>query len=147
MYFTIRDVFQTGLPMTMISTRWNEQQTLFSDIDALGMFLDNHDNPRFLNSHILPSLYKSALAFSLTARGIAMMYYGSEQAFKGGNDPFNREEMWNSFSTTSPLYIFVQTIMKYKAKENVNASPFVEKWASKNLYVFTRGNFIVALTN
>jgi alpha-amylase len=87
----------TGLPMTMISTRWAELNSIFDDLDSLGIFLDNHDKPRFLNSHILPSLYKSALAFSLTARGITMMYYGSEQGLKGGNDPYNREELWNSF--------------------------------------------------
>jgi hypothetical protein len=37
--------------------------------------------------------------------------------------------------------------MTYKTKQEVTSNTYIEKWASNNLYVFTRGNFIVALTN
>jgi alpha-amylase len=37
---------------------------------------------------------KNALVFALTATGIPFYYYGSEQAYAGGNDPQNRESLW-----------------------------------------------------
>lgn len=35
--------------------------------------------------------FKAALIFSMTTRGIPFVYYGTEHAFKGGQDPQNRE--------------------------------------------------------
>jgi alpha-amylase len=32
-------------------------------------------------------MFKNALLFALTGRGIPFYYYGSEQAYAGGNDP------------------------------------------------------------
>jgi len=32
-------------------------------------------------------MFKAALTFALTARGIPYFYYGSEQAYAGGKDP------------------------------------------------------------
>jgi alpha-amylase len=68
----------------------------------LGNFNDNHDNPRFLND-LVGNLYKdekqkvgiqekykmfqAITAFCLTNDGIPIIYYGTEQAFSGGNDP------------------------------------------------------------
>jgi hypothetical protein len=37
--------------MTGITDRYNAEASKFSDIDALGVFVDNHDNPRFLNGN------------------------------------------------------------------------------------------------
>jgi alpha-amylase len=78
MYYSIRDVFAYGKSMRTISNRWASNQKAFKDVDALGLFVDNHDNARFLNGNGDQRLFKSALAFSLTARGIPFFYYGSE---------------------------------------------------------------------
>ena len=51
MYFTIKDVFGSGQSMYNIKNRFSEEQSKFKDIDALGIFVDNHDNARFLNQH------------------------------------------------------------------------------------------------
>ena len=56
-------------------------------------FLDNHDLPRFLFES-RPELLRVAQAFLLTWDGIPCLYYGTEQAFAGGVDPRNREDMW-----------------------------------------------------
>lgn len=84
MYYSIRDAFAYGKSMKVIQNRWNEEFPKFKDLDALGIFVDNHDNPRFLNGNGEKRLFKSALAFALTARGIPFFYYGSEQGFAGG---------------------------------------------------------------
>lgn len=41
---------------------------------------------------------------TLTSVGIPIIYYGSEQYFNGGQDPYDREPMWNSFNRNSDLY-------------------------------------------
>ena len=147
MYYTIRDVFMYGKSMRNIPDRWSQNQKYFRDVDALGIFVDNHDNSRFLHTNNDVRLFKSALTFSLTARGIPFFYYGSEQGFNGGDDPYNREVLWRNFDRNSDLFKFTQTLNKARATQGVVNHPFAEKWADDNLYAFTRGKFFVALTN
>jgi alpha-amylase len=90
-----------------ISSRYQTEASYFNDIDALGIFVDNHDNARFLNGNNNEMRFKNALVFSLTARGIPFVYYGSEQGFKGGDDPNNREVLWTSMNTGSDLYKYI----------------------------------------
>ena len=94
MYYTIRDTFGNKGSLKNLSEKFKTQEGIFKDVDALGLFVDNHDNSRFLHTYNDVTSFKSALAFALTARGIPFFYYGSEQAFTGGNDPNNREIMW-----------------------------------------------------
>jgi hypothetical protein len=51
MYYTIKDVWMYGKSMYEIRNRYNEEATKFVDVDALGVFVDNHDNARFLNGN------------------------------------------------------------------------------------------------
>lgn len=118
MYYTIRDVWAYGKSMKNIATRWSSNKA-FKDIDALGIFVDNHDNNRFLNVKNNKVLFKSALTFALTARGIPFFYYGSEQGFAGGADPNNREPMWNNLDKTSDLYVYIKTLNKARKAESV----------------------------
>lgn len=97
--------------------------------DALVNFMDNHDVSRFLyglNPTVAGDLMRggrncasgvvdgrnprdverfrprlhAALTFLLTEDGIPCLYYGTEQDFRGGNDPSNRERLWDTqFST------------------------------------------------
>jgi alpha-amylase len=78
MYYTINDVWKSGKSMKNIQSRFSAEASKFTDIDALGIFVDNHDNARFLNSQKDHNKFKSALVFALTARGIPFYYYGSE---------------------------------------------------------------------
>jgi len=48
MYYTIRDVWAYGKSMRNIANRWATNNQNFRDVDALGIFVDNHDNSRFL---------------------------------------------------------------------------------------------------
>ncbi|HUC84691.1 MAG TPA: alpha-amylase family glycosyl hydrolase [Candidatus Acidoferrales bacterium] len=81
-------------------------------------FLDNHDQPRFLHDSQTNRL-EMALVFLYTARGIPCLYYGTEQAFNGATDPYDREDMFagrfkdrgligvDSFNMTHPLFQWV----------------------------------------
>ncbi len=66
-------------------------------------FISNHDVGRFL--FFMPAewsqrekrqLLHLALSYLLTVDGIPCLYYGVEQEFEGGNDPANRETLWDS---------------------------------------------------
>lgn len=102
-YFRLKDVFLQNKDMTAIKQNYDDWKKVLSSIDMLGSFTDNHDNQRFLSycgkgqTQCL-SLYKSWTAFTLTSSGIPIIYYGTEQLFKGGNDPFNREIIWNNLN-------------------------------------------------
>ncbi len=61
-------------------------------------FLDNHDVRRFMHSSRAnnnTNRLAVALAFLYTSRGIPNLYYGTEQNFNGGDDPSNREDMFD----------------------------------------------------
>ena len=81
------------------------------DSTLMGTFLENHDNPRFAGLTSDPSLRRNAIAFTILADGIPIIYAGQEQGYTGGPDPANREAVWLSgYSTTSALYTFIATL-------------------------------------
>ncbi len=91
-------------------------------------FLDNHDQARFLSSgkaNNNTDRLKVALVFHYTARGIPCLYYGTEQAFNGGNDPYDREDMFDgqfeqgpslgdNFNLTHPLFQWVARLNNFR---------------------------------
>jgi alpha-amylase len=147
MYYTIRDVFGSKQSMMGIKNRFNEEGGHFSDVDALGLFVDNHDNARFLNQYKDQRMFKNALTFALTSRGIPFFYYGSEQAYGGGNDPQNRESLWQDMNTNSDIYQMTAAINKARKSTQSFNHPSDEKYVMDNFYAFARGDMFVALTN
>lgn len=86
-------------------------------------FLDNHDVGRFLFyqffnndlaavsagqmttkdfNAIRDQKLRIALVFLFTEQGIPCIYYGDEQGYEGGNDPANREDLWDSGYAQKP---------------------------------------------
>jgi glycosidase len=80
-------------------------------------FLDNHDLPRFLFDVPDPAMLDAALFYLYTWDGIPCLYYGTEQGFRGGVDPKNREDMWAGiddlpgFATGHPRYELVRELI------------------------------------
>ncbi len=77
-------------------------------------FLDNHDIPRFLYDKVSEAPLQpwaalhQALAYEFTEIGIPCVYYGTEQQFRGGNDPSNRERLWDTgFDETNPTFQWI----------------------------------------
>lgn len=97
--------------MYSIRSTYDDEAKHFKDLDALGVFVDNHDNARFLNSQKNLNRFKNALAFSLTSKGIPFVYYGNEQNFDGGNDPQNREVLWTKMNKNSDMYSFIKKVV------------------------------------
>lgn len=118
LYFLVSSVFATASGATSQIDSHYANVAAYYDTNAqsrLVTFLDNHDQPRFLNSSTTNRL-TVALTFLYTARGVPCLYYGTEQAFNGATDPYDREDMFagqfkdsglagvDSFNMTHPLF-------------------------------------------
>lgn len=83
---------------------------LFDHPEQLGQFLDNHDMSRFANlannnSQDSNTRWKTGLSFLYTAPGIPIIYYGTEIAMMGGDDPDNRRIM--NFDVPNDLVAYI----------------------------------------
>lgn len=103
-------------------------------------FLDNHDLPRFLFD-ASPEQLRIALAYLFTWDGIPCVYYGTEQAFAGGVDPANREDLWAGnrglgypgFDTTNPAFAQVRDLIAVrKQHEALRRGDVAVKWATRD---------------
>ncbi len=113
----------------------DENGNLIAPRSLLVNFMDNHDVPRFLydvyqtksRDAALAALH-SALVYLLTWDGIPCLYYGTEQQFSGGNDPNNREDMFEPanmparadggryplFNTDNPTFLRIRTLIQLR---------------------------------
>ena len=118
-YSVFRDVFENASDATaqrgtdQIEKLWAQRRVNYNDepqVDGTGVpparslvnFMDNHDVSRFLfNAKGNKEALRNALTLLMTEEGIPCLYYGTEQEFSGGNDPANREVLWNTGFTRS----------------------------------------------
>ena len=150
LYFTMRDVFGSKQSMYQLETLLGPSGTYFSkfkDVNVLGTFIDNHDNPRFLYDHDNQVSYKNALAMTLFTSGIPIIYYGTEQSYNGGADPANRESLWPNYDTHSDLYQFLKQLVSTRKSFKVFEYSQVQRYASDDFYSFSRGEVLVCMTN
>ena len=121
MYFKLKNAFQEKQTMRNVHDGVT-QNSVFPDVSVLGNFLDNHDNPRFLSQNGDTVVLKNALAYIVFAevclcllcrdevnavhlfQGIPIIYYGTEQAFKGTTDPNDRQSLWPYYNTNRYIY-------------------------------------------
>ncbi|KAH7413339.1 alpha-amylase [Cadophora sp. MPI-SDFR-AT-0126] len=111
-YFWIRQAFEsTSGSISNLINGINTMKSTCSDTTLLGSFMENHDVPRFASVTSDFSLAKNAIAFTILADGIPIIYEGQEQHYTGGDVPYNRDAIWYSgYSTTSPLYTFIASL-------------------------------------
>ena len=151
LYYTLGDVFGNKSSCWNLSNYIKSMPSKFRDSNLLGTFVDNHDNPRWLNLYGNDhAKFKNALTFALTFQGIPVIYYGSEQGFNGGADPKNREALWLSgFSTSSDMYSHIRTLTRMRAHnyKNWGTAQFQERYVLDDLYCFSRGDVFVAISN
>lgn len=150
LYFTMLDVFARQQSMNQLEALLGPTGSYaakFKSVSLLGTFADNHDNARFLYVNNNWNLYKNALALSLYTTGIPIVYYGSEQGYKGGNDPANRESLWPNYNTNHELYRFLASLVSARKSLKVYAESQIQRYAASNFYAFTRGTTLICLTN
>ena len=81
-------------------------------------FMDNHDVSRFLFDSLGDKdALRNAFVLLMTEEGIPCLYYGTEQDFSGGNDPSNREVLWNTgFPTNGDTFAQFSKLARLRAK-------------------------------
>lgn len=92
---------------------WDYNQQYFEAPYLMGTFIDNHDMTRFTrlsaeNNMFPGTRWELATAFMFTVPGIPIMYYGSEIALDGGEDPDNRRLM--DFNVDEELKDYISDI-------------------------------------
>ncbi|KAF1835922.1 alpha-amylase-domain-containing protein [Decorospora gaudefroyi] len=150
-YYPMNNFYQQKGSAQALVDMMNTVSNSFPDPSALGTFLDNHDNPRWLNVKNDVTLLKNALAYVILARGIPVLYYGTEQGYAGGNDPANREDLWRSnFNTDADLYQAIQKLTAAKKSAGgLAANDHIHLYVTSNAYAWSRagGNLVVLTTN
>nr|WP_175384471.1 alpha-amylase family glycosyl hydrolase [Bacillus sp. FJAT-27225] len=94
-------------------------KVLYEDPYLMGTFIDNHDMVRFTREVLLAkedpvARWKLALAYMYTAPGIPIIYYGSEIAMDGANDPDNRRLM--DFTADNGLVEYISKLGELREK-------------------------------
>ena len=148
-YYPMNNFYQQKGSSQELVNMHDRVSSLFPDPSALGTFLDNHDNPRWLNQKNDVSLLKNALAYVMLARGIPIVYYGTEQGYAGGNDPANREDLWRSgFNTNADLYQALSRLSEARSGAGgLGQDDHEHVYVADNAYAWSRaGGDLVVLT-
>ncbi len=112
-----------------------------ADTTLLGSFTENHDVPRFASYTSDMSLAKNAIAFTILADGIPIIYAGQEQHFNGGNTPYEREATWLSgYNTGATLYGWIASLNQIRNQAAYKDSTYLTYKASP---VYSDGSTIV----
>lgn len=135
------------------------QDFIYPDPMRNVIFLDNHDMTRFFTeAGMKPDIYKMALSFILTTRGIPQFYYGTEIVMEGDKnrgDGYLRADFpggWNGDkkngftgqnlnSTEKDAYSFTKTLLNWrKGKEVIHTGKLKQFIPENNLYIYFRYN-------
>ncbi|KZT05143.1 glycoside hydrolase family 13 protein [Laetiporus sulphureus 93-53] len=123
-YYQLTYAFQStsGSISNLVDVVQSAQSSYKNGEFMAGSFLENQDNPRFQSLTTDQSLVKNAMAWPFIQDGVPILYYGQEQGYTGGNDPYNREALWLSgYVEDKPLVKHVRTLNAAR-KAAINAS-------------------------
>jgi len=138
LFFALRDVFAKGGSARQLGGVFARDDA-YGDPALSGVFVDNHDQRRFLCDATGDKLQRLrlALAFALTARGIPIVYYGTEQGFASCTD--NREDLFDAAATEAPLYRYLQQLHAIRAQHPaLRVGVQRERWQDDTAYAFER---------
>lgn len=150
LYYQIRDTFGQGRSARQLARHF-EQDHLYRDAGDMVTFIDNHDVPRFLEQTAGNGRerLKNALAFLTAARGIPMLYYGTEAGMRGGEDPHNRRDM--EFGGDHELADYVTRLNELRSSTSaLQLGEQLEMWQDDDIFAFARrhqGQEAVAVFN
>ena len=145
LYYTIASSFCGSF--RNLEGYWFNSRNKFPAPEYMATFVENHDNPRFLNKCNDRSKFTNAVIFSLIWEGVPVFYYGGEQYYAGGADPGNREPLWDNYNTKSVLYGLLKATNDLRKKVKIWNFAITQRYADDNFYAFTRGNVLACFTN
>ena len=146
LYYSIQNSFCDD--MTNIEEYYYNARRAFKDLNVLGVFVENHDNPRFLyRCNKDKDKFKNAIVFSILWEGIPVFYYGGEYFYEGGDDPLNREILWDHMGNKSEMIDILSITNSLRKNYKIWELDLKPILAEKKLYAFKRGNILVLVTN
>ena len=145
LYYTIKSSFCGNF--RDLEYYWFNTRKAFPQPEYTATFVENHDNPRWLNECNNRAKFTNAVIFSLLWEGIPVFYYAGEQYYAGGADPNNREPLWDNYNTNSELYKLLAKTHELRKKVSIWNFAITQRYADENFYAFTRGNVLACFTN
>ena len=145
LYFTIETSFCGSF--RNLEGYWFNSRPKYPSPKYTGVFVDNHDNPRFLNKCNDIGKFTNAVVFSLLWEGVPVFYYGGEQYYSGGADPNNREPLWDNYNTGTELYRILGITNSLRKSKSIWNKEIVQRYADDNFYAFTRGDILACFSN
>ena len=147
LFYCIRNIFDDNYgTFESLEQYFYNIRPKFPSIEYTATFIENHDNPRFLYNNLNKVKYTNAVILTLLWEGIPIFYYGGEQYYKGGQDPYNREPLWDNYDTDSPLYKILGKINGIRKKYSIWDFPIVQNFADKQFYAFSRGDIFACFS-
>ena len=146
LFYAIKDSFCGGSMSKLEKYLFNHHQNYLHP-EYIVNWVDNHDNPRFLSWCNDKRLFRNALVFYFFYEGIPTFYYGDEQYFSGGNDPWNRENMFGYHYTDTEIYKLMKIVNEVRKKYNVYNTRFMQRYSDDYFYAYTRGDVLIAVSN
>ena len=145
LYYTIQNSFCGSF--RNLEGYWFNSRPIYPAPQYVATFVENHDNPRFLNRCNDRSKFTNAAIFSLLWEGIPVFYYGGEQYYSGGADPNNREPLWDNYNTGTELYRLLGVANNLRKTKQIWNYDIIQRYADDNFYAFTRGDVLACFTN
>ena len=145
LYYTIESSFCGSF--RNLEGYWQNSRNIWPAPQYAATFVENHDNPRFLNRCNDRAKFTNAVVFSLIWEGVPVFYYGGEQYYSGGADPNNREPLWDNYNTGSDLYKILAKTNSIRKSKSIWNNDIVQRYADDNFYAFTRGDVLACFTN
>jgi len=148
--YVLRATFQSSAPkMYALRVAFTQMKRAYRDLRMVGNFVESHDIPRFLAiANNDATRYRNALAYTLFTEGIPIVLYGTEQLFNGSAVPQNREPLWHSkFAQSGLQFRFVAAAVRARTTAKAWSFAQVERYVDDDVYVFTRGATLVAVSN
>jgi len=156
LYFKVKSLFAEATGNTRMLAE--HYRAIAADYDPAALnqlvtFLDNHDQPRFLSEPgATVDRLKVAMIFLYTAQGIPCLYAGTEQAFNGAKDPWDREDMFagqfewgpslgDNFNMAHPLFQLTAELNNLR-----RLYPALQTGAQSNLWSNAKGPGMFAYT-
>ena len=154
LYYAIDRVICSGASTRRITERFQKlAEPTYGphSLNKLVTFIDNHDQPRFLATNKAngdTNKLTQALVLLYTLQGIPCLYYGTEQAFNGRGDPYNREDM--KFDDTTPLHQFIKTLNTLRQRNRdlrAGTQTILTDEPAAGLFAFKRGDTALIIIN
>ena len=152
LFWTMRSVWAQRQSMAQLGQAVVAGRAAYADTGLLGVFTDNHDNPRFMHETTDKGNYRAALAYSLLSDGIPIVYYGSEWFYAGGNDPGCREPLWcpgiSYNASAAGLGPTLAALNAHRRSNQLWLAQQEERFSDDTFYAFSKGaSTLAAFTN